>query len=77
MHPTFMRGNLIVSKLEVQVARDPELNPGNHMAVQGTFGNFVDILQGRCLTLPRFFDSDPKKKYLYRIQLKIGLNSLF
>ena len=31
MHPTFMRGNLIVSKLEVQVARDPELNLSNHI----------------------------------------------
>jgi hypothetical protein len=26
-----MRSILIVSEIEVQVARDPELNPGNHM----------------------------------------------
>ena len=30
IHPTFMRGILIVSEIEVQVARDPELNLGNH-----------------------------------------------
>jgi hypothetical protein len=28
--PTFIGGNLIVSEIEVQVARDPELNLGNH-----------------------------------------------
>ena len=33
MHPTFMRGNLIVSEIEIQVASDPELNPGNHIEV--------------------------------------------
>jgi hypothetical protein len=31
MHPTFMRGNLIVWAIEIKVARDPELNPGNHI----------------------------------------------
>ncbi len=30
MHPTFMRGNLIVSEIDVQVARGFELNPDNH-----------------------------------------------
>jgi hypothetical protein len=30
MHPTFMRAILIVSEIEVQVAREPELNLGNY-----------------------------------------------
>ena len=34
MHPTFMRGILIVSEIKIQVARDPELNPGNHIKVR-------------------------------------------
>jgi hypothetical protein len=37
-------------------------------------------VQGRCLTLPHFFDSAQKqieKIYRYRFQLKIKLNSLF
>ena len=40
----------------------------------------VSLVQGRSVTLPRFFDSDQKqieKIYRYQIQLKIGLNSLF
>ena len=33
MHPTFMRGILIVWAIEIQVARDPELNPGNYITI--------------------------------------------
>jgi hypothetical protein len=49
MHPTFMRGNLIVSEIEVQAARDPELNPGNHMAVRSAWFLYEGIFSIKTL----------------------------
>ena len=59
MHPTFMRGtsNLIVSEIEVQVARDPELNPGNHSTLTLVFNTvylviLVLVIFGTIAALP-------------------------
>ena len=45
MHPTFMRGNLIVWAIQIQVARDPELNRGNQRTIRGVYMTQLNRLE--------------------------------
>ena len=70
MHPTFMRGNLIVSEIEVQVARDPELNPGNHTYIGARAAGRRPA--GARGSKEKVRIIDPRTKPSYRSQLVFG-----